>query len=107
MALRAQERIITRNLAIIRSTGAEMAQFCARHADLFHLAAATGRFDSLPAARGARPVGEFCRDVLDRRDVMILPGDVFEHGGNHFRVGLGRTNFPEALAQVEACLREA
>ena len=38
---------------------------------------------------------------------MILPGDVFDHGGNHFRVGLGRTNFPEALAQVEAYLREA
>ena len=45
--------------------------------------------------------------MLDKRDVMILPGDVFDHGGNHFRVGLGRTNFPEALAQVEAYLREA
>ena len=35
MALRAQERIIARNLAIIRRNRDEMAQFCARHDDLF------------------------------------------------------------------------
>ena len=84
-----------------------MAQFCARHADLFTWLPPQAGSIAFPQLRGARPVAEFCRDVLDKRDVMILPGDVFDHGGNHFRVGLGRTNFPEALAQVEAYLRGA
>jgi aspartate/methionine/tyrosine aminotransferase len=104
MALRAKDRIAARNLAIILRNRAEMARFCARYGDLFTWLPPQGGSVAFPQLRGARPVGEFCRDVLDKRDVMILPGDVFDHEGNHFRVGLGRTNFPEALAQVEAYL---
>jgi aspartate/methionine/tyrosine aminotransferase len=107
MALRAQERIIARNLAIIRRNRAEMGQFCARHSDLFTWLPPQAGSVAFPQLRGARPVAEFCQGVLDQRDVMILPGDVFDHEGNHFRVGLGRIDFPEALAQVEAYLREA
>jgi len=104
MALRAQDRIVARNLAIIRSNRAAMEQFCTRYNNLFTWLPPQAGSVAFPQLRGARPVGEFCRDVLAKRDVMILPGDVFDHGGNHFRVGLGRTNFPEALAQVEAYL---
>jgi len=107
MALRAQDRIVARNLAIILRNRGEMARFCARHGDLFTWLPPQAGSVAFPQLRGARPVGEFCRDVLDKRDVMILPGDVFDHEGNHFRVGLGRTDFPEALAQVEAYLRGA
>jgi aspartate/methionine/tyrosine aminotransferase len=105
MALLAREQIVARNLAIIGRNRASMAQFCARHADLFTWLPPQAGSVAFPQLRGARPVADFCRDVLDKRDVMILPGDVFEHGDNHFRVGLGRTNFPEALAQVEAYLQ--
>jgi aspartate/methionine/tyrosine aminotransferase len=104
MALRAQEQIVARNLAIIGRNRDEMAQFCVRHSDLFAWLPPLAGSTAFPQLRGARPVGEFCREVLDKRDVMILPGDVFDHAGNYFRVGLGRTNFPEALAQVEAYL---
>jgi len=37
---------------------------------------------------------------------MIVPGNLFDFPGNHFRVGLGRRNLPEALAQVEEYLKE-
>jgi aspartate/methionine/tyrosine aminotransferase len=104
MALRAQERIVARNQAIIGRNLAEMAQFCARHADRFTWLPPQAGSVAFPHLRGDQPAGEFCREVLDKRDVMILPGDVFDHAGNHFRVGLGRANFPEALAQVEECL---
>ena len=36
---------------------------------------------------------------------MILPGDVFDFGGNHFRIGLGRRNFGEALGVLGEYLR--
>jgi aspartate/methionine/tyrosine aminotransferase len=106
MALRAQERIVARNLAIIGQNRAEMEQFCTRHGELFTWLPPRAGSTAFPHLRGVQPVGEFCRDVLDKRDVMILPGDVFEHRGNHFRIGLGRTNFPEALAQVDEYLQE-
>jgi hypothetical protein len=31
---------------------------------------------------------------------------MFGYAGNHFRIGLGRINFPAALAQVENYLAE-
>jgi len=107
MALRANDRILARNLAIIERNQVEMAQFCARHSDRFTWLAPQAGSVAFPQLRGAQSAAEFCREVLDKRDVMILPGDVFDYGEDHFRVGLGRTNFPEALAQVEAYLREA
>ncbi len=93
MALRAQERIIARNLAIIRDNRAEMAQFCTRYGDLFTWLPPQAGSVAFPQLRGDQDAGRFCRDVLAAKDVMILPGEVFEHAGNHFRVGLGRSNF--------------
>jgi aspartate/methionine/tyrosine aminotransferase len=51
-------------------------------------------------------VEQFCQDVLEKQGVMIVPGNLFDFPGNHFRVGLGRRNLPEALAQVEEYLKE-
>jgi aspartate/methionine/tyrosine aminotransferase len=36
--------------------------------------------------------------------VLLLPGSTFGHPGNHVRVGLGREDFPVALARLEAFL---
>ena len=38
---------------------------------------------------------------------MILPGDVFDFGGNHVRIGLGRRNFGEALGALGEYLQGA
>jgi hypothetical protein len=38
---------------------------------------------------------------------MIVPGSLFDSHGNHFRVGLGRKNLPEALFQVGEYLKES
>jgi hypothetical protein len=33
--------------------------------------------------------------------VLLLPGEVYDFPGNHFRLGLGRTQLPEALERLE------
>jgi aspartate/methionine/tyrosine aminotransferase len=38
--------------------------------------------------------------MVEQHGVMILPGTIFDFPGNHFRLGLGRKNFAEALARV-------
>jgi len=37
---------------------------------------------------------------------MIVPGSLFDFPNGHFRLGLGRKNFAEALEQVEEFLQE-
>jgi aspartate/methionine/tyrosine aminotransferase len=44
---------------------------------------------------------------LARRErVLLLPGSVFAAGAAHFRLGLGRRDFPEALKALERILAE-
>jgi hypothetical protein len=33
--------------------------------------------------------------------VLLLPGVLFGHAGNHFRIGFGRRDFPTALERLE------
>jgi aspartate/methionine/tyrosine aminotransferase len=101
IALRAAESIVQRNLRIIISNLVAAARFCAQHPEMFVWIPPLAGSVAFPRLAADLPVRAFCEDVLRRRSVMIVPGDVFDWGGNHFRVGLGRVNLPQALEQVE------
>jgi len=107
MALRSRERIVARNLAIIRSNLALAEQFFAAHSGAFRWLPPQAGSVAFPQLTGATPVTDFCRDVLDAKSLMVLPSDVFDFGGNHFRIGLGRRNFGEALGVLGEYLRGA
>jgi len=107
MALRARNQIVARNLAIIRVNLALAAAFFTAHASRFRWLLPQAGSVAFPQLITGEPVADFCRDVLERRSVLILPGDVFDFGGNHFRIGLGRRNFGEALGVLEGYLAEA
>jgi aspartate/methionine/tyrosine aminotransferase len=47
------------------------------------------------------PAATFCQALVEREGVLLLPGDVYDFPGNHFRLGLGRTQMPEALSRLE------
>ncbi|MBM4458062.1 MAG: aminotransferase class I/II-fold pyridoxal phosphate-dependent enzyme [Chloroflexi bacterium] len=105
MALRSRQPIINRNLAIIRANLALANRFFAAHPDLFRWLPPRAGSIAFPQLRSHAAVADFCQDVLEKKSLMILPGDVFDYAGNHFRVGLGRRNFADALAALEECVR--
>ena len=47
------------------------------------------------------PVSAFAEAVVAEHGVTVLPADVMLFEGNYFRLGLGRTTLPQALAHVE------
>ncbi len=100
-ALRARERIVARNLAIIEANLAHAGPFFAAHASRFRWLEPRAGSVAFPQLIGPRPVADFCREVLECKGLMILPGDVFDFAGNHFRIGLGRRNFGEALGILD------
>ena len=61
---------------------------------------------AFPQWLGDGSVEQFCQDILDQQGVMIVPGSLFEFFGNHFRIGLGRKNFGEAIGRVNAYLKD-
>jgi aspartate/methionine/tyrosine aminotransferase len=106
MALRAKD-VVARNLGIIQSNLVHAERFFTftEHSDLFHWLPPRAGSVAFPQWIGREPVEEFCQRVLDDQGVMIVPGSLFDVAGNHFRLGLGRRNFTEALAAVEAYLQ--
>ncbi|TCL74132.1 aspartate/methionine/tyrosine aminotransferase [Hydrogenispora ethanolica] len=105
IGLRAKERLIARSREIILRNRDLAEQFFAEHPESFRWFAPQAGSTAFPELTRAVPVEAFCEDVVLTKNLMILPGTVFDAPGNHFRVGLGRQNFPQALARLGEYLR--
>ncbi len=101
MGLNARPLILERNLEIIRTNLGLAETFFERHAGLFRWLPPAAGSVAFPAWRGAGTVEQFCTRMVERQGVMLVPGSLFDFPGQHFRLGLGRRNFPEALEQLE------
>jgi aspartate/methionine/tyrosine aminotransferase len=104
IALQNKELIINRNLEIIRANMTYANQFFSEHHNLFTWFCPKAGSVAFPQWLGSDPVEQFCQKVLDQQGVMLVPGSVFDFSGNHFRIGLGRKNFPEAVEKVNLYL---
>jgi aspartate/methionine/tyrosine aminotransferase len=103
IALREKEAIISRNLEIIRHNLEILDRFFAGHADRFAWLKPQAGSVAFPGLTTDVPVTEFCSSML-AQGVMIVPGDLFEYPGNHFRLGLGRQSLPQAVEKVREYL---
>ena len=104
IGLAAADRILARNLTLVRHNCALAQAFCAAHGDRFRWLAPEAGSVAFPELLGPQPVTDFCETLLARCGVMAVPGIMFGHTGNHFRLGLGRVSFAQALALVEQAL---
>jgi aspartate/methionine/tyrosine aminotransferase len=53
-----------------------------------------------PRLRADLEAEAFTAALVEAEGVLLLPGSVFGHGGNHVRVGFGRRDLPDALAAL-------
>ncbi len=104
MALRAAEGIAGRNLGIVRGNLTLADRFFAARSAHFDWLRPRAGSVAFPRTTDALPAARLCRELLDQRSAMLVSGEVFDYEGNHFRLGLGRRNFPAALATLEAHL---
>jgi len=103
VAMRHRDKLIERNLGIIKHNLAVMDDFFARHANFFSwVRPQAGSMGFPKLLRG--DVDEFCDKVVREAGVLLLPGTMYDDTGNHFRVGLGRKNLPQAVARLEEFL---
>ncbi len=106
VALRSKEQVLARSLGIIRANLQLVEAFMARHADLFAWAPPKAGTVAFPKWRGRGSIGDLCQRLVEANGVLLLPADVYAVPGNFFRLGLGRVNLSEALAQLESFLSE-
>ncbi len=104
IGLRAGEHLAARSLAIIRANLQLAQAFCAEHRDQIQWLPGGGGSIAFPRWLDDEDLDALCQRALAERGLMIVPGSIFDHAGSHFRIGLGRRNFPQVLEQFEALL---
>jgi len=102
IGLRAREQVLGRSLRIVSDNLELLDDFFRRRSDTFAWVRPRGGSVGFPRLFRGGPIDRFTADLVEAEGVLILPGSVFGHPGNHFRLGFGRTDLPEALARLEA-----
>ena len=105
-ALRAKETILARNRSIIIHNLETLDKFFENHSSIFTWHKPRGGTVGFPELLLDIPVDEFCEQLLEKKGVLLLPASVFGCQRNHFRVGFGRRDMPEALNKLSDFLDE-
>ena len=105
LALRHRKALAERNLRIIAGNLKVLDQFFARHADRFVWQRPQAGSIGFPRLLGV-DVDAFCKALVKSAGVLLLPGTLYDDHGNHFRIGFGRKNLPEAIARLEQFLQQ-
>jgi aspartate/methionine/tyrosine aminotransferase len=103
VAMRNRYTLIERNLDIIKDNLVVMDQFFARHTDLFSWVRPQAGSMAFPRYLNGN-VDEFCEELVQKAGVLLLPGSVYDDSRNHFRLGLGRKNLPQAVETLQEFL---
>jgi aspartate/methionine/tyrosine aminotransferase len=105
LAMRNRQRLASRNLGIIQENLSVMDDFFSRHADQFSWVRPRAGSMAFPRYLGS-DVNQFCDRLVKKAGVLLLPGSVYDDARNHFRLGLGRKNLPQAVGRLEEFLRQ-
>ena len=101
IGLRRRDEVVARSRAIVDANLPLLDEFFARWEGVFDWVRPRGAAIGFPRLVADVAIDDFARELVDEEGVLILPGSIYEHPGNHFRIGFGRRNMPEALARLE------
>ena len=102
IGLRARDAVLRRSHDIVAANLARLDAFFDDWADRFSWV--RPRAGSVGFPRLTVPgvtVDDWAASLVETEGVLLLPGSQFGYGGNHFRLGFGRTDLPVALERVE------
>jgi len=103
VALRARDRVLERSRSIVTANLERLDRFFDDWPDRFTWV--RPRAGSVGFPRLTVPgitIDDWSAALVEAEGVLLLPGSEFGFGGNHFRLGFGRTDLPVALERLEA-----
>ena len=103
VAMRNRKKLSERNINIITQNLMVIDELFTRHSSLFAWVRPRAGSMSFPRYLGGN-VERFCDDLVKKAGVLLLPGTVYDDSNNHFRLGLGRKNLPQAVEKLDQYL---
>jgi aspartate/methionine/tyrosine aminotransferase len=101
IALRNKEKLLARNMRIIKRNLSELGGFFSAHTADFNWRAPKAGPVAFPSLRGPENAQQFSDRLLNARGVLLLPGTIYDESYTHnFRIGFGRKNITECLEKL-------
>jgi aspartate/methionine/tyrosine aminotransferase len=107
IGLRARDAVLARSRQIVEANLVHLDRFFADYADRVSWVRPRGGSIGFPRLLDDEPIDAFAARLIEAEGVLLLPGSQFGFAGNHFRLGFGRDDLPEALAGFESFLGQA
>ena len=103
IALGVREKILAKNLALMRRNIVKLDSFFADYPKLFDWSHPDGSCIAYPKFTGRGGVDAFCADLVDDSGVLLLPASIYTSElmatpEGHFRIGFGRKGIEEGLS---------
>jgi aspartate/methionine/tyrosine aminotransferase len=102
IALGARQQVIDRCMTIVTENLSHVDAFLDRWHELFEWVRPQGGTVGFPLLKAGFPIDQLVTELAEQKSVLLLPGTVFDHPENRFRIGLGRQSLPEALARLDS-----
>lgn len=102
LALRHGEKILKRNLALVRSNLKLLQEFVKKYNDLFDCKMPEAGCVAMLHLKKRADGVNFCADLMEKNNVLLVPSACFEFGKRHVRIGFGHANFPRSLLALES-----
>jgi aspartate/methionine/tyrosine aminotransferase len=111
IAVRARDRILARNVALVEENLALLDRFFRERAELFDWEPPRGGCIAYPRYLGAEGVELFANELVERHGVLVLPASIYRSAlgptpDDRFRIGFGRTGLGEGLAALDEYLTQ-
>jgi aspartate/methionine/tyrosine aminotransferase len=106
IALRQRETIVRRNLDIIQQNLTLLDDFFVRYESRIDWKRPRAGSIGFPRLKWDVNSEAFCVDLIEKCGVMLLPSTCFFAGDKHVRLGFGRANMAQALAEFEIHLHQ-
>lgn len=103
IAMRNRKKLAERNLDIIGQNLKVIDDLFTRYASQFTWIRPRAGSMAFPRYLGGN-VEKFCDELVKKAGVLLLPGTMYDDSHNHFRLGLGRKNLPQAVERLEQFL---
>jgi aspartate/methionine/tyrosine aminotransferase len=106
IGLRARDVVLARSRAIVAANLELLDAFFDDWADRFSWVRPQGGSTGFPRLTvPGVAIDDWTAGLVQAEGVLLLPGSQFGFGGNHFRIGLGRSDLPVALERLEGYAR--
>ncbi len=106
LALRRRETVLERNRGIIAGNLELLRAFMLQYSEHFSWQEPLAGPVAFPRVQFAEASDDFCSDLLDEKNVLLLPGRFFAAAPAQFRIGFGRLDFEAGLKRLAAYVQE-